>query len=383
MPPLGYGTNLHAAESLEDLLGQVVPFAAALRQRLAWPQVGADLRLGFRAIADLGQPAARAKLRRAFDLAGISAHTLNGFPLGVFQAPVVKDAAYRPDWSEPARLEASLALIDLALALSDEPLVTISTVPGCYLPHGPADLTAIARALGTWAAAALIAWQRTGRRVILCLEPEPGCLLAHSAEAAWFWRGPLATLGVAAAAAALDDDPVAGGIAVTNHLGLCFDTCHVALAGEDPVAAVGRLNAAGVPIAKVQASAAPEIDPRDPAALARLLARQEPRFLHQAMAATAGGSLVFADDLDGLPAALARLPGASLARAHFHIPLHAPLPGLGTTAPATALGLGAVQAAGCTHAAVETYTWPLLAGSPEAILAGTAAELAWLAERWP
>lgn len=377
MPPLAYSTNLHAAETAEEIAQAMASFAGPLRQRLGWERLGVDLRLG--SVALRGDLAA---LRRALDAHRLSAHTLNGFPLRPFQAARVKEDAYLPDWSEPERLADSLRLLDAALLLSDEREITISTCPGSFRPLGPTrnDAAIFARALGTWAAHAWQVRQRTGRSVVLCPEPEPWCLLETSWDVAWFWRGPLAEHGVAAAAAVLDGDRVAAAAALAGHLAVCFDTCHLSLADEDQVVAVQRMQAAGARIAKVQASAAPQADARDAAQVAALAAMAEPRFLHQTLVADGLGGAARCADLDGLPATLTRLPGARFARSHFHVPIDvaALANGLATTVADSRLGLSACRAAGCAHLAVETYTWPLLAADDVARLAGTARELATL-----
>ena len=347
--PLSYSTNLHRAETPVDLVAEVLPFATALRQDLGWDRLGLDLRLGFAAL-DLDAVA----FRRACDAAGLAIHSLNGFPLEPFQATVVKEGAYRPDWTDPRRLAATRRLMDLLLVLSDEPLLTISTVPGSFAPWR-AEPTAIAAALATFAVATREVEDRTGRRVVLALEPEPWCLMETTWDAVAFWQRHLAPTGL------------------TRWLGLCFDTCHASLAFEDPVEAVDRLTAGGVAIVKAQVSAAPEA--RDAAGLAALARLAEPRFLHQTALRSAAGSVVRVSDLDQLSAAAARLPGWTAARSHFHIPLHARLPDLASTAAESRRAVTALAAAGCTHLGVETYTWPLLAPTVADIRAGTAAEL--------
>lgn len=382
MRPLGYSTNLHAAENLAELLARMVPFAAAVRAELGWDRLGVDLRLGDRALADLAQPGATLRLRRALDAAGLAAHTLNGFPLREFQAARVKEQAYLPDWSEPARLISSLRLLDAALALSDDALLTISTVPGSFRPFGPArnNAAVIAANLGRWAAAAHRVWLATGRTVVLALEPEPWCLLENSHDVAWFWRGPLAEHGITAATAEVGSD---GAAAVARHLGVCVDTCHLSLAFEDQAEAVSRMAKAGALIAKCQFSAAPEVanPASDPAGVAALRALAEPRFLHQTAARSATGSMVKALDLDQLDQLLARLPGATAVRSHFHIPVfRPPLPsGLSSTITDSAAGLAACLAHGCTHIAVETYTWSILAATDQDARTGTTRELRHLA----
>nr|MBA2481992.1 hypothetical protein [Planctomycetota bacterium] len=256
MLPLGYSSNLHAAETVAEIIERVVPFASAVRERLGWSRMGVDLRLGMAALDGTGLT----DLRRALDRGGLSAHTLNGFPLRPFQQPRVKEQAYLPDWTDPERETATMALLDAALALSDEPEVTISTVPGSYRPFGAArnDARAIAAALGRWAAAAATVHRDRGRTAILCLEPEPWCLLETSWDVAAFWTGPLAEHGVAAATAALGSERD-GRAAIARHLGVCFDTCHISLAFEDQRAAADRMAASGARIAKCQLSAAPEV----------------------------------------------------------------------------------------------------------------------------
>ena len=378
MLPLGYSTNLHAAESLAELRERLLPFATAVRQALGWSRLGIDLRLGDVALHDLADPAALARLRHDVDAAGLSAHTLNGFPLRAFQAARVKEQAYLPDWTDPARLASSLRLLNVAFALSDEPLVTISTVPGSYRPFGPQhnDAALIATNLGRWVVAAYRAWQETGRVAVLALEPEPWCLLETSHDVAWFWRGPLALHGVAAVRAELGSDAEAHA-ALKRHLGVCVDTCHLSLAFEDQATAVHRMADAGARIAKCQFSAAPEVRLPDPAGVAALRALAEPRFMHQTAASTAAGSLVKCGDLDELDVMLTRLPNAVAVRSHFHIPVfrQPTTNGLSTTVEDSAQGLAACLAHGCTHVAVETYTWSILATDEQDARNGTVREL--------
>ena len=388
MHPLAYSTNLHAAETVDDLVDTLWSFAGTARDRLGWDRLGLDLRLGSCAIAELADNGARARLRRCLDEHRLSAHTLNAFPLGFFQAETVKREAYRPDWNEAQRLDDSIALIPIALALSDATTITISTVPGTYRPFGPTrcDPAVIAAAFGRWAAAAARAERDHGRRVVLCPEPEPWCLLETSHDAVAFWQGPLAEYGLAAAAEGLDGDRAIAADALRRHLGICFDTCHISLAFEDQVEAVARLRAAGVPIAKVQVSAAPEVrrPAEDADGLAALRALHEPRFLHQTAARSASGSVVKVEDLDQVDDLLARLPHAAAVRSHFHIPLFkAPQDhGLSTTIGDSLAALRAIlkqpSGAEAPHVAVETYTWSVLADKEGDPLAGTVRELGFL-----
>jgi sugar phosphate isomerase/epimerase len=376
--PLAYSSNLHPAESCAEIAEALHRLAGPLRRDLGWDRLGVDLRLGSLALdGDL------ALIRRTLDAEGLSAHTLNGFPLRPFQAARVKEDAYLPDWSEPARLADSLRLIDAALLLSDEPEITVSTCPGSFRPLGPGrnDPVAFATALGRWAAAAHRVRERTGRSVVLCPEPEPWCQLETSWDVAAFWQGALASDGLQAAQEALDGDLAAARLALSRQLGVCFDTCHLSLAFEDQAGAAQRIRAAGARIVKIQVSAAPQADLALTGQATALAAMAEPRFLHQSAARDASGGMARCVDLPELPAMLARLPGAELARSHFHVPIDAAqlANGLATTAPDSRLGLAAASAIGEPHLAVETYTWPLLAADENGRRSGTARELLTLA----
>lgn len=378
--PLGYCSNVHGAGTAADIAAVLSSCAGPMRERLGWDRLGIDLHLGAAALCgDLSA------LRRTLDRHHLSAHSINGFPLLPFHAPVVKDSAYRPDWADPERERLTRDLLAAALLLSDDPVITISTCPGGWRSHHPAgSIDAVtACAYGRWAAAAYQTARRTGRRVILAPEPEPGCSLETTWDAIRFWTGPLATHGLAAATTVLDGDHGAASAAIANHLGVCIDACHLAVMGEDPARAIPRLAGAGIAVVKCQASACPEADTQDPEAVQALIAMVEPRFLHQTVASTPAGSAWFVEDLDQTPQALAKLPAASRLRTHFHIPLHRNPGGpLGSTHDHTAATVAACRAVGCDHISVETYTWSILGDSTD-LIAGTEAELRWLTAHDP
>jgi hypothetical protein len=153
------------------------------------------------------------------------------------------------------------------------------------------------------------------------------------------------------------------------------DLAHLACAWEEPSRAVARLTDAGIPVVKVQVSAALGADDPDDAQAA-LRGYAEPRFLHQTRPATGGGTDDLADALD------ARLPGPW--RVHYHVPLHAaPEPPLHATLDVLRAGLAAIvggPAALCDHLDVETYTWSVLPpwrrpATPAQLADGIAAEL--------
>ncbi|MES4887451.1 metabolite traffic protein EboE [Streptomyces sp. NPDC096012] len=360
---LAYCTNVHPAEDLDGVLAQLARHAEPVRERLDVPVLGLGLWLARDAAAALAaDDGAVGSLRRELTARGLEVVTLNGFPYRGFHDPVVKHAVYRPDWTTPDRLHYTLDLARVLAALlpDDAAHGSVSTVPlGWRTPWTAQQAGEAARSLDTLAGGLAALAGDTGRTIQVGLEPEPGCVVETSAEAARHLA---------------DVD--------TDRIGICLDACHLAVGFEEPTAALGRLDRAGLQVVKTQASCALQADdPSDPATRAALAAFTEPRFLHQVR--EQGTPLRAVDDLD---AALAGgLPGRDPWRVHFHVPLHAaPEPPLTTTRPELEAILAALlggDTARTAHVEAETYTWGVLPEDrrpqgPGALADGIAAELA-------
>ncbi|MFC6021736.1 metabolite traffic protein EboE [Plantactinospora solaniradicis] len=364
---LSYCTNVHPAEDLAGVIGQLDTYAVRIRQRLDTDVLGLGLWLAAPVAAGLAaDPQARRRLRAELNARGLEVVTLNGFPYQAFQAPVVKQAVYQPDWTTRERLVYTLNLATILVDLLPDDAVrgSVSTLPLAW--REPWDERSSARAAGVLAELANglteIAWL-SGRAVRVGFEPEPGCVVESTAQAV-------------AELSRVD----------TDRLGICLDLAHLACAWEDPTQALARLRTAGLPVVKVQVSAA--LAAADPvAAVDTLRGYVEPRFMHQTRAESCAGATDPADPAhaaDDLDEALdAELPGAW--RVHYHVPLHAvPAPPLESTVPVLRDALRELftgPVAGCDHLDVETYTWGVLPaaqrpGSDEELATGIAAELA-------
>ena len=357
---LGYGMNVHPGGSPEVLEQAIERTVLPLRRRLgARGPFGIALRLdalGVRALeSDAGRLRALRQLLVAHDLVPFTA---NGFVLGRFHGPGVKDAVYRPSWREAEREEYTLALAAvLAHLRGPGHVVSLSTAPGSWRGWGEerARVDADCAARLVRAARRLRELEHvTGVRVLLGLEPEPGCTLQRVADAVAFFHGPLQQ--------AFGRDSAA-----RHHLGVCLDVCHQAVMFEDPRLGLDRLRAAGVPVVKVQASAALELaDGSDVAGRAALARFVEPTWLHQTTTPDERGEVHLLEDL---PAALGSAAAPWLARrpwrTHFHVPVFRALsvPPLKTTQGELDRVLARVAQGGATrHLEVETYTWE---GLPE------------------
>jgi sugar phosphate isomerase/epimerase len=329
---LSYCTNVHPADDLPGVLAQLDTFAVPVRERLGADRLGLGLWLAAPVAEALGaDPAERTRLRHALDVRGLEVVTLNGFPYAAFHAPVVKQAVYHPDWTTAARLDYTLALATiLADLLPDDALRgSVSTLPLAW--REPWDTTraeAAARNLDALAEGLAAVEDRTGRVVRVALEPEPGCIVETTAQAV----RQLSKVD-------------------TRWVGVCLDLAHLACAWEEPGEALDRLRAAGLPVVKVQVSAALEV--ADPRAAEPVLRRYvEPRFLHQTRSRGGAG----ADDLDE---AIARGFGGPW-RVHYHVPLHAALAAPLTATTALIEEALPMLVEECDHFDVETYTWNVL-----------------------
>lgn len=392
-PPLHltYCLNVHPGESWAENYDAIRTRARAVRDRVLHGMervpFGLGLRLGAEAAAELARPEALADLRAYLDDHGLYVFTVNGFPYGRFHGAGVKADVYRPDWRQPERLDYTRQLADILAELLPEGAAgSISTVPGYYKPWLAADTAGadrVAERLADAAAHLAELERRTGREIVLALEPEPDCMIETTDEAIDLFAGPRAEAMRARLESAHGLGSADAADALRRHLGVCLDTAHAAVEFEEPAKALEQLASSGVQVGKVQLSAALRLRPT-PAALERLGEFDEAVYLHQVRARAGDGSVrAYAD----LPEALAA--GADEAdaewRCHFHVPLfHDGDAEFGSTNDLLLGPLADLLTGGATqHIEIETYTWGVLPDDlrPDDVAAGIAAEYEWVLER--
>jgi sugar phosphate isomerase/epimerase len=387
---LTYCLNIHPTQSWAEARAALTGPVPAVRRALA---AGAPFAVGLRfsaeAVRELDPPAARAELKAVLAEHDFLPVTVNGFPYGPFHGTRVKEEVYQPDWTRPERVDYTLALARLMAELNPAgAFVSLSTVPGTFKPLAPGREQEMADAMLRVAAALHDLRVRTDVTVALALEPEPFCFLETVEEAVAFFDRYLfsdAAITALADLAGLSRGEAAA--ALPRHLGLCYDVCHAAVEFEEPAASVGALRAAGVPVHKLQLSAALRIPFVDTAARARLATFDEPTYLHQVVSRRPdpryGGRLRREPDL---APALARADGVGEEwRVHFHVPLFvAEIPPFATTQDFLAEILRLHRAEPISpHLEVETYSWGVLPPGLRgpSIEADIARELAWVLER--
>jgi hypothetical protein len=351
---LAYCTNIHRGETWEETFGSLQLHTLAVREQVCPGKPYAiGLRLSDRAARELSAPPALLEFQKWLERNQCYVFTINGFPFGQFHGGRVKEQVYRPDWTSPERLAYTNLLFDLLGQLVPRDVEgSVSTLPGSFKEFitSPAQEQQIRDNL--WRCVEHIAGlsERTGVKLHLGVEPEPLGWFETSAETIRFF-------GQMRAEHPRD-------ARLNAHLGVNYDTCHLAVEFEEPRGAISALRRQGIKISKLHLSSALKARPT-PEARHALAQFADDIYLHQVIARTAAGQrLVYRDLNDALnsPEAFAN-PEASEWRVHFHVPLHSPATEYYENTSDHVLGvLDLLQAdpSFCSHLEMETYTWEVL-----------------------
>ena len=395
---LTYCTNMHAGESWERMFRGIREYTLPIRDRVCpGERFGVGLWLSDRASRELLQRGQPAEFRAFCEERGLYVFTLNGFPFGNFHGRVVKEDVYRPDWREPARLEYTNRLADILAALLPEGMEgSISTVPGSFKEFiGDTDeIRRMAENLALHALHLANIRERTGTLIHLGLEPEPLAFVETSDELIAFFRQHIFTSGMRFLRRETGWSEDRAFDCLRTHLGMCYDTCHLAIQYEEPREAFQKLARAGIRISKLQVSSAMQLELTDglkgtdgwETLLSQLDRFVEPIYLHQVIERRHGG-IHRHKDLDRALAAVrsdlarnSRTPREW--RVHFHLPLFLPRVGLiGTTRDyieQVFAHLG--DSSTIRHLEIETYTWDVLppAYRDMGLVEGVAREMEWV-----
>ncbi|MCY2960882.1 MAG: hypothetical protein NTY35_12020 [Planctomycetota bacterium] len=391
---LAYCLNLRECADVDALIALLRSIVVPLRTRLAARGpfgVGMYLPASLaRALASPSGSRAVDHLASELEAQALDPFTWNAFPFGGFGALGLKTRVFQPSWSEPERLEFTVAVAHVAAALVRRlrgmgsgagariaEHVSISTHTGGWAAHlhGAVDREEFAFHQARAVDALARLEEATGVRAILALEPEPG---ANAADLRALDQH-LAFVKPRARSLLEEErnrDRAHAADLVDRHLGVCLDTCHAAVEGEAlevaaDLAAGRRASPAKLQYASALRVAAPG---SNPSGVEALLALAEPRFLHQ-VRAYGGGERLAVDDLPDLVRELAGDRRAAWLAArewlcHLHVPvdLETAGGGLGTTRAdadrilASLLAHPERWATSELHVEIETYTWEALPG---------------------
>ncbi len=359
---LTYCTNIHPGEDWAIVEATLRDVGPELKARVSPNQpFGLGLRLSALAAREAIAGGRVAAFREFLDVQGLYVAIINGYPYGEFHGAVVKDQVFAPDWTNEARLNYTLDLMEVLRGLLPDGVDGgISTMPLSYKPwSGSPDWNAIVRNLVRLTEAMVRLRRAEGKLIHLDIEPEPDGLIETSAEVVRFYNDWLLPVGGPLLAQAIGTTADEARQLLLDHIRICFDSCHVAVEYENPGEAISRLLAAGIQIGRVQLSSAlkvglPEGDTK------RLEPFADSTYLHQVIEDRTTCLHHYPD----LPQALSAPadPAAKQWRVHFHVPLFtAEYDGLSSTQEDVRAVLRlAVRDRFTRHLEIETYTWDVL-----------------------
>ena len=346
---LAYCTNIHRGEDWPQTFDSLKTDVLSVRDRVSESKAYAiGLRLSDLASRELSEPAVLDNFKQWLVDENCYVFTVNGFPYGNFHGTRVKEQVYLPDWTSPDRLEYTNRLFELIAALVPEGVEgSVSTLPGSFKEFITEESQELQIRDNIWKCVEHIAAlsDRTGKSLHLGLEPEPLGYFETSAETIHFFESLKAEHS--------SDSKL------IDHLGVNYDTCHLAVEYEEPQDALGALSEAGLRISKLHLSSAMIVKP-DADTKAKLKPFEEDVYLHQVVEKINSGGLNRYRDLD---VAMAAGKNADEWRIHFHIPLHSPD---GSWFSTTRDHIGGVldmlreDPGLCSHLEMETYTWEVL-----------------------
>jgi sugar phosphate isomerase/epimerase len=361
---LTYCMNVHPGESWDDILKAIRAHVVPLRESIAPGRpFGLGLRLSHAAV-EAATPDAVAQLKALLEAHDLYVFTIIAFPSGAFQGARVKEHVYQPDWRSVERRDYTLRVADIAahLAGAGETL-SISTVPGSYGSwiETEDDVRLMVEHLMDVVAHLVAIEARGGCRITLGLEPEPDCFLQTTPDVLAFFAGPIRNIGEPYICNLLDDNTLKSHDIIRRHLGICFDTCHLALQFEKLDQSLHALADAGILISKVQISSALHMCHTADARQA-LQAFIDPVYLHQVkIRSSAHANLKSYPDLNVALKATAADAGEAW-RIHFHVPLYFKSYGAldSTAGELSSAFFEALKAVAAAHLEIETYTFDVL-----------------------
>ena len=363
-PPvhLTYCLNIHPGETWQENFSAIKDKALVVRDSVcSGKPFGLGLRLGNEAVAGLLKGDALACFKAFLSGNNLYVFTINGFPYGSFHGTRVKENVYRPDWRTRERVDYTIKLAQvLESILPGDIAGSISTVPGSYKRwiKSERDIFEMVKGLVECVRYLDKVYRKSGKTICLALEPEPDCFIERTEEAIKFFNEHLFCKGAEHLAALSGLSRSGAEESIRRHLGVCFDTCHIALQFEDLKASFDSLLRNGISIPKIQLSSAISAPAGKCMKMARFV---DQVYLHQVRVRDKNSAMTSYDDLT--VDLLEKLSGGGEGevRAHFHVPLYFEGDGaLGSTSNLLADGFLKKLIGMETCLEIETYTYNVL-----------------------
>jgi hypothetical protein len=369
---LTYCTKVHPGHGWDTVLAHLQAGVPELKRRLC-PEAafGLGLRLSAAECEVLATPERLGEFQDFLAAHDVYVFTINGFPYGAFHGARVKADVFAPDWRFHTRLSYTIRLAHILAKLLPAGMAGgISTLPLSYKPwlcsKKNEALVRITRNLVLLTKELMTIKERGGPSIHVDLEPEPDGLVENTLELVDYYNKWLLPYGgkLLADLAGLARDEARE--ALLEHIQVCLDTCHMAVAFEEPEQSLDLLAENHICVGKVQITNGWRVvldsseNGRE-----RLVQELKPftlsPYLHQVVGRRADGFQVRYRDLEEALADLDRTPAEEW-RIHYHLPLFVKRFGqLEATCRLTAEMLRLVQSRTLTEQLeLETYTWELL-----------------------
>ncbi|MEC3905674.1 metabolite traffic protein EboE [Tamlana sp. 2201CG12-4] len=370
---LTYCTNIHSGETWEEIFDNLKNYTVKVKERLNSDKpFGIGLRLSQKSASVLLQGNNLTNFKTWLDTNNLYVFTMNGFPYGEFHNTTIKDQVHTPDWTTENRVSYTQNLMNILAYLLPKGMEgSVSTSPLSYKHwfNNQTDLDKTTKkscqSLIQIVLQLIDIRKATGKLLHLDLEPEPDGFLENTQEVIDFYKDHLFKEGVLIIQKRLGCKSEEAKAYILEHIQVCYDICHFALAYESPKFVISNLQNEGIKIGKIQISAAIKCQKSDtiPISSQQSYLRQfdEPTYLHQSVVKLDKGNLVHFSDLsEGID--FMTNAGFKEIRTHFHIPIFiSNFQVLKSTQNEIidALNLWK-EIKYSNHLEIETYTWSIL-----------------------
>lgn len=385
---IAYCANVHPGTTASAIEDNIRSITSEVKKSVGLDRMYSGLWICEEALSEYQSDSSVKRLKQTLQDSNLSVVTFNGFPQEDFHQTVVKKNVYQPDWSTERRLNYSIGLANLLAKILPDDIDegSISTLPLGYREHWSIEAQRQASTnIFAYAKAADTLYKNTGKKIRLCLEMEPGCVLERTDQTIAYFNKYL------------KDFSRLQGVdyqLVLDYVGLCYDICHQAVMNENVTQSFQDVSDAGIVVGKIQVSSALKVlDAANADAQSLLQQFSEPKYLHQTTVISQDGKSEFYNDL---PDALSSVDVNTFNqwRVHFHLPIQATTLALGdkeiacvsTTRDTIEECLQCLTRGNQKpHIEIETYTWQVLPsnlydGTQACLIKGLSREYEWLVD---
>lgn len=370
---LSYCTNIHPGETWEEVFKNLQKYCIAIKDEISPDKpFGIGLRLSQKSASTLLKNNRLDRFKEWLAKHNLYVFTLNGFPYDDFHHVKIKDKVHVPDWTTKERIAYSSDLITILTYLLPEGIDGgISTSPLSYkLWFNKQELIEIVKNTACNALIDMVLQlidikKDTGKSIHLDLEPEPDGVLENTKDVILFYTNFLFKNGSLKLRKELNCSEKEAKEYILEHIQICYDVCHFALAFEEPIYVIQTLKKEGIKIGKIQISAALKCVKTNNELISKqqelLRNFDEPTYLHQSVVKYHNGSLQHFSDLsDGILEM--KKDDFKEIRAHYHVPVFISKFELLESTQKDIISTLKLWNKNpfCNHLEIETYTWSVL-----------------------